>query len=189
VEISPEDSAEELQAVAGLAEAFHATVERLTKRQAPTLSAQTIVRVADRCMPRAQHSALLLRRDGSLCTIAASGTVPRRLDGLRDRVGEGPAVDVLEANDYVVSDDLLDDPRWPTMGPLAADELNIRSVACYRLNPPTGQRAVLMFFSDWPSAFDELAVALGALLASYCSLVLITGHLLDGSPPGLPAGE
>lgn len=177
--VGPDEFSEDFRAVAGLAEAFNATVELLTEQRTQTLSAEAIVDFAHRYMPRAQHSGLLLRTDGRMGTVAATSDVPQRLDELRYRVGEGPAVDVLETNDYVVSDDLAEDPRWPTMGPLAADELNIRSIAFYRLNLGSMRRAVLMFLSDWPSAFDELTVATGAIFASYCSLVLVTGHLLE----------
>lgn len=186
VSIHFEDSAEEFRSFAGLAESFNATIEGLARRQAQPLSVQSIVDLADRFMPRAQHSALLLPGEGGLRTVMATGAVAARLDRMRERAGEGPGVDALKANDFVVSDDLAADPRWPTLGRLAADELGIRSVACYRLRPPDGQRAVLMFFSDWPAAFDEFAVTMGALVASYCSLVLLAGHLLTGDPTSLP---
>jgi hypothetical protein len=187
--IGPDDYCEDFRAVAGLAEAFNATVELLTQQRTQTLTVEAIVDFAHRYVPRAQHSGLLLRTDGRVRTVAASSDLPQRLDELRDRVGEGPAFDVLETNDYVVSDDLAVDPRWPTMGPLAVEELNIRSVACYRLNLDSRRRAALMFLSDWPSAFDELAVATGAIFASYCSLVLVTSHLLDDQVSSRRAAE
>jgi len=175
--------------MAGLAEAFRAMVELLIEQRTQTLTMEAIVDFAHRYMPRTQHSGLLLRTGGRMRTVAASSDVPHRLDELRDRVGEGPAVDVLETNDYVVSDDLADDPRWPTMGPLAVDELNIRSVAFYRLDLGSGHRAVLTFLSDWPAAFDELPVAVGAIFASYCSLVLFAGDLLDDQVSSRRAAE
>ena len=85
--------------MAGLAEAFRAMVELLIEQRTQTLTMEAIVDFAHRYMPRTQHSGLLLRTGGRMRTVAASSDVPHRLDELRDRVGEGPAVDVLETND------------------------------------------------------------------------------------------
>jgi ANTAR domain len=107
--------------------------------------------------------------------------VPERLDRVRAETGEGPALDVLETNDLVISGDVAADPRWPAFGARVLKELNVRSVAAYRLHLGRDHRAALIFVSDWPYAFDELTGAIGAIFAAYCSLVLLTEEILgDG---------
>lgn len=172
------DGAAQFRPLAQLAAALTETVRTLTRGQTEALDADTIVAFAHECMPRTQHTGLLLRVDHEARTVAATSDVVLRLDRLRDRLGEGPALDVLETNDYVVADNLVDDPRWPAFGERAARELGLRSIATYRLPLGRNRCAALVFASDWPSAFDETAVAIGAICAAYSSLVLVTEEVV-----------
>lgn len=178
--MSPNDDVDgdDFRPIARLAEAFGATVELLTQQQTKTLSTDALVEFAHECMPRTQHTGLLLRQDGKVRTVAATSDLPERLEGLRQGLDHGPVLDVLESNDCVVSDDLADDPRWPRFGRRAVEELDVRSIAAYRLYLGPGHHAALVFLSDWPAAFDEVATAVGAIYAAYCSLVLVTEELL-----------
>jgi len=80
-------------------------------------------------------------------------------------------LDAMATNDCVIVDDLADDPRWPRFGSLTFEKFNVRSVAAYRLYLRRGPRAALLFLSDWPSAFDEMAIALGTICAAYGALI------------------
>jgi hypothetical protein len=170
--------AEDFRAVAQLAEALTRTARQLTSDGGDTLDAERVVEFAHRCMPRTQHTGLLLRRDGEVRTVAATSDVPGRLDDLRARVGEGPALDAIETNDYVVVDDLPADQRWPDFGTRAYDELGLRSVATYRLHLGHDRAAALTFLSDWPDAFDEMGIAIGAICAAYGSLALVAEEIV-----------
>jgi hypothetical protein len=173
-----EADAEDFRAVGMLAEALTDVVGLLTERRSRSLTAEAIIAFAHQCMPRTQHTGLLLSGGDKVHTVAATSDVPGRLDELRTRLGEGPAFDVLDTNDYVVADDLADDPRWPRYGEQVVQDLDLRSVACFRLHLGGQRRAALMFLSEWPYAFDETGVAVGAICAAYCSLVLLTENLL-----------
>lgn len=163
--------------IAELAEAFTELVELLTDRQSSTLSPDRLVSFARRCMPAAQHVGLAVISDGQVRTLAATGPVVEQLEAIRRATGEGPALDVLEVNDLVYAGDLADDPRWPAFGACAAAQAGVRSAASYRLY--LGRHAAaLTFTSDWPYAFDEVALAIGAIFAAYCSLVLFTDLVL-----------
>lgn len=180
-----EERPEDFRALAQLAEVLGDLVETLTRGRSGSLSAQAMVDFAHRCMPRTQHTGLLLRDRNGTRTVATVGHVPARLDDIREAVGEGPALDVLHINDYLVSGDLADDPRWPRFGARVVDELGVRSIASYRLYLNTQNRAALVFASDWPYAFDEQAVPIGAICAAYCSLVLVTEEMF-GEAVSLP---
>jgi hypothetical protein len=53
----------------------------------------------------------------------------------------------------------------------------------YRLYLGRHRRAALSFYSTWPHAFDDVAAAIGAIFAAYCSLTLITQQLDDEVHP------
>lgn len=53
----------------------------------------------------------------------------------------------------------------------------------YRLYLGRHRRAALSFYSTWPHAFDDIAAAIGAIFAAYCSLTLITQQLGDDVHP------
>jgi hypothetical protein len=185
----PDDRADDFRAIAELAEAFTAMVELLIQGHPLGLSTAALVAFGQRTMPRTQHTGLLLLEGGVARTVAATSDVPERLDKLRARLGEGPALDVLETNDMVISGDVAGDPRWPQFGRQALDQLDVRSIACYRLHLGPDHRAAVIFLSDWPYAFDDVAVSIGAILAAYCSLVLFTEEVLGDQLTARRAAE
>src|ERR671919_614613 len=63
---------------------------------------------------------MLLGEDGVLRYIAASDVPGRMLESLQEQFGEGPCVDAFLQDAPVLAADLGADPRWPSVGPLAA---------------------------------------------------------------------
>lgn len=174
---------EDFRALAELAEVFTDLVAALRCGEASVLTPERVVELALRCMPRAQHAAITGLVDGRLCDLATSSGVPTALDRIRAETGEGPAFDLIEANDLVVADDLDDDPRWPRFSRRAVDETGVRSIVAYRLYFSSRHRAALSFSSDWPYAFDEIAISTGAIFAAYASLAA-GQELVVGEPVG-----
>lgn len=172
---------QEFAALAELAEAFSALVRALHDGGRGALSPGRIVEVAARCMPRSKHAALTVVDHGSVRTIAATSDVPTQVDRIREDTGQGPTLDVLDINDLVVSDNLIEDPRWPLFGARVTDATSIRSIVSYRLYLSQQHRAALTFYSNWPYAFDDVAIATGAIFAAYGSLAL-TNELILTEP-------
>jgi len=175
-----DDDTADFTALAELAEAFTALVEALLdRRDGFALPPARIVELAVRCVPSGRDAALVISENGiSSRSLAATSDVPAQVDAFRAEVGQGPALDVLDTNDLVVSNDLAVDPRWPLFGPGVVERHGIRSAVAYRLYLAPRLRAALVLYSDWPHAFDDLAIATGSIFASYCSLTVITEHLL-----------
>jgi hypothetical protein len=174
-----DEHAEDFRALAELAEVFTALVAKLTQGDDRGLTPEGIVDLAARSMPRAQHVALVVDVGGTLRTLAASSDVPDVVARIRQETGEGPAFDVVETNDVVVSGDLGGDPRWPEFGRRTVEETGMVSVATYRLYVTSHHRAALSFYSDWPYAFDDIAVSTGAIFAAYASLATLHLVVLD----------
>jgi GAF domain-containing protein len=63
---------------------------------------------------------LLLDADGVLRYTNASDEPGRMLEALQEQFGEGPCVDAFLGDTPVLAEDLATDPRWPSVGPLAA---------------------------------------------------------------------
>jgi len=167
-------------ALAELAEAFLALVRALADDAEPApLTPARILDLAVACMPTGKHVALIVVQDGQARTVAGNTDLPGRVDVVRSATGEGPSLDVLDTNDLVVSNDLAHDPRWRDFGSRVVDELGIRSVVSYRLYLSRRHRAALTVYSDWPHAFDDLAVTTGAIFAAYCSLAMHSELVLD----------
>jgi ANTAR domain/GAF domain len=174
-----DDRRPDFTAVSELAEAFTALVDALTAGDRfPAMSPERIVALAAACMPSSCDVALSVAEGDRARLVASTGEVPRHIDRIRREIGHGPVLDIVDTNDLVVSNDLAADARWPVFGSRVAEQLGIRSVVGYRLYLAAGVRAALTFYSDWPHAFDDLAIATGSIFAAYCSLVVFTETVL-----------
>lgn len=166
-----------------LAAGFQELVEVLLQGGEAKLTLQRIVDVAAVIMPGAKHASVMMVEDGKPRTLASTDAVPDHVNAVQFDAGEGPALDVLAVDDYRRSDDLANDCRWPQFGTRAVECCDVRSMISYRLYLGRRRGAVLSFYSDWPHAFDDVAAAMGAIFAAYCSLVLITQALGDEVNP------
>ncbi len=181
--VESEERAEIASALGELAAAFKGLVEVLLEGGQAQLDAQRIVDVAARVMPGCRHAAVVIIEADRPRTLASTDAVPDHVDAVQFDTGQGPSLDVLVTDDYVQVNDLADDPRWPRFGSRAVQVANVRSMICYRLYLGRPRRAALCFYSTWPHAFDDLAAAIGAIFAAYCSLTLITQQLGDQVHP------
>jgi hypothetical protein len=166
-----------------LAAAFSSLVEVLLDGGQVQLTPQRIVDVAGSVMPGCRHAAVAVIEHGRPRTVASTDAVPDHVDAVQFGCGEGPSLDVLVTDDYVRVDDLAGDPRWPHFGRRAAEVGQVRSMISYRLYLGRHHRAALSFYSTWPHGFDDVAAAVGAIFAAYCSLALITQVLGDDVHP------
>jgi ANTAR domain len=177
-----DDDRADFTAVNELAEAFTALVEALSSDDdLPAMSPERIVALASACMPSSGDVALTVAENDRTRLLAATSDLVRHVDEIRVEVGNGPVLDIVDTNDLVISNDLAADLRWPVFGSRVVEQLGIRSVVGYRLYLAAGVRAALTFYSDWPHAFDDLAIATGSIFAAYCSLVVFTETVL-GTP-------
>jgi hypothetical protein len=181
--VEAEEQAEIASTLEELAAAFNGLVEVLLDGGQAQLTPQRIVDVAARVMPGCRHAAVVVVEGDQPRTLASTDTVPDQVDAVQFDAGEGPSLDVLVTDDYIRVDDLTNDPRWPQFGSRAVEAGNVRSMMNYRLYLGRHRRAALSFYSTWPYAFDEVAAAIGAIFAAYCSLTLITAALGDDVHP------
>jgi GAF domain-containing protein len=101
---------------------------------------------------------LLISEDGTLRYVAASDEPGRMLEALQEQFGEGPCVDAFLEDKPVLADDLAADPRWPSVGPLAAGH-GIRAVLGVPINLREGPVGTLNVYAAAPHAWDHSDVA------------------------------
>jgi hypothetical protein len=176
-----DEYADDFLALAEIAEVFTQLVAALTTGHVTAVSVERIVDLAARCMPRAQGAVLIGYVDDQLRTLSASSPIGEVITRAVAHAGQGPALDVIEANDVVVSDDVSADPRWPLLGDRLVGHAEVMSVVSYRLYLGSRHRAALSFYSNWPNGFDNLAISTGAVFAAYASLAL-SHDLIYGEP-------
>lgn len=164
-----------------LAEAFAALVQVLHDGDTATMDARQILRHAAAAMPAAKHADLSIVQDGHTRSIATTSDLPAKVHEIRLTTGQGPSLDVLDTNDLVLTNDIAGDPRWPEFAAQLVDCTQIRSIASYRLYLGRSHKAALTFYSEWPHAYDDTAIATGAIYAAYCSLALLTDVVLAES--------
>jgi len=97
---------------------------------------------------------LLISEDGTLRYVAASDEPGRMLEALQEQFGEGPCVDAFLEDKPVLADDLAADPRWPSVGPLAAGH-GIRAVLGVPINLREGPVGTLNVYAAAPHAWDH----------------------------------
>ena len=101
---------------------------------------------------------MLLNADGVLRYVAASDEPGRMLEALQEQFGEGPCVDAVLGDTPVLGGDLDADPRWPSVGPLAAGH-GVRAVLGVPVDLPQGPVGTLNVYAARPHRWDEADVA------------------------------
>jgi GAF domain-containing protein len=101
---------------------------------------------------------MLLSADGVLRYVAASDEAGRMLEALQEQFGEGPCVDAFLEDAPVVADDLGVDPRWPSVGPLAAGH-GVRAVLGVPIDLREGPVGTLNVYAAQPHHWDDGDVA------------------------------
>jgi hypothetical protein len=112
-------------------------------------------------------------------TVAATSDLPGKVSELQYQCGEGPCLEALERSDVVHTGELATERQWPRFGPLAVTQLGIHSLLSFRLFLTNHERGSLNFVSRQPEAFDTMALSIGAIFASYTSLVLLNDFHRD----------
>src|SRR4029453_5672092 len=97
---------------------------------------------------------MLVDGDGALRFPAASDEPGGMLEALQEQFGEGPCVDAFLKGAPVLADDLAADPRWPSVGPLAAGH-GVRAVLGVPIDLRDGPMGTLNVYAAHPRRWDD----------------------------------
>jgi GAF domain-containing protein len=102
---------------------------------------------------------------------APTGDLPRRIDRLQERLGEGPCLDAVYEQKTVRIDDIHDEDRWPRFCAETAG-LGVRSMLSFQLFVSGGTLGALNLYAREPHAFDEESESIGLIFASHGAIAL-----------------
>jgi hypothetical protein len=132
-----------------------------------------IVRFAGRAVAGSDHCALTLARGGRPpATVASTGDVPRLVDALQYRLGEGPCLSAIGSHGVTRADDLATATQWPAFAPACVEATPVRSMFSVRLVLSGENRAAMNFYAERPHAFDDADTGTGAIFGPFAALAL-----------------
>ncbi|SDF64457.1 GAF domain-containing protein [Blastococcus aurantiacus] len=102
---------------------------------------------------------------------AATSELPRQLDALQQRLGQGPCMDAIWENEVVRVDDMRTEDRWREFAAEAADQ-GIRSMICFQLFVVGDQLGAMNLFSRIPGAFGDECQEIGQMFAGHAAVAL-----------------
>lgn len=102
---------------------------------------------------------------------APTGELPRVVDAVQDRLGEGPCLSAVYEQQTVRMPDLRTEHRWPAFAAEVA-HLGVGSMLSFQLFVTGANLGALNLCSGRPHGFDEEAEAVGLVLASHAAVAL-----------------
>jgi GAF domain-containing protein len=102
---------------------------------------------------------------------APTGELPRTVDGIQERLGEGPCLSAVYEQQTVRMEDLRTEQRWPHFAAEVAD-LGVGSMLSFQLFVTGGNLGALNLYAGRPHSFDEEAEAIGLVFASHAAVAL-----------------
>jgi GAF domain-containing protein len=102
---------------------------------------------------------------------AWTGDLPRDVDQLQERLGEGPCIDAVWDQQVVRVDDMPAEERWPRFARKAA-ELGVGSMLCFQLFVEGDQLGALNLYARRAGVFGEESQEIGAMLAGHAAVAL-----------------
>lgn len=123
----------------------------------------------------------LVKRRRQLETPAYSGDMAARGDLLQYEVGEGPCIDAVWQEQFVISADLVEEDRWPLWAPRVVEELGARSMMCVQLFTSEDTLGALNLYSSQRDAFHDHQDRYEAeALAAHVALALFSAQQTEG---------
>ena len=102
---------------------------------------------------------------------AWTGDVPKNVDTLQERLGEGPCMDAVWHQQVVRVDDVGADERWPRFAQ-EAKNLGVGSMMCFQLFVMDDHLGALNLYSPAPHAFNDESRDIGLLFAGHAAVAL-----------------
>jgi GAF domain-containing protein len=102
---------------------------------------------------------------------ASTSDLPRSLDALQERVGQGPCLDAVWEQEIVRVDDVGADDRWPRFL-RQASEMGIGSMMCFRLFVEGDRLGALNLYARRSGAFDDESQDIGHMLAAHAAVAV-----------------
>src|SRR3954451_17706514 len=151
----------------------------LHRQTSPQQVLDSIVNLASAMVPGADEATItMVRKDRHGYSAAATSQLASDFDVLQDETGEGPCLDAIWHQETVRVNDLGSDPRWPVLGPRAA-ERGIGSMLCLQLFVHRDTLGALDLLAHTESAFTDESEHIGLLLGSHAAIAAADAQNLE----------
>lgn len=155
-----------------LAERFADVARVLLAEQDAEATMNRISRLAVETIEGCDHAGITLVEGRKVTTAGASDEVPTAVDAIQYETDDGPCLNAIREHVSIKSDDLLADGRWPNFSCRAAEETGVRSMLSFRLFIEDDTMGALNLYSKQQRAFDDDALAVGAVFATHAAVAL-----------------
>ncbi len=102
---------------------------------------------------------------------ASTSDLPREVDALQGRLGQGPCMDAVWEHEVVHVEDVAADDRWPEFARMAP-ALGVGSMMCFRLFVEGDRLGALNLYARHPRAFDAASEDAGHMLAAHAAVAI-----------------
>src|SRR3954468_2353260 len=151
----------------------------LQKQTSPQQVMDGVVNLARDMVPGAEEATItMVRKDRHCYSAAATSALASDFDVWQNETGEGPCLDAIWQQETVRVNDLATDPRWPVLGPRAA-ERGVGSMLCLQLFVHRDTLGALDLLSRSKSAFTDESEHVGLLLASHAAIAAADAQHLE----------
>jgi transcriptional regulator with GAF, ATPase, and Fis domain len=157
---------------ASLAEIFGRVARALLAAKDVDETLEQIAGLAVETIDGCDFAAMTIITGRSVDTPAATDDVARAVDAIQYETGEGPCLDAIRERQVFRTDDLATEDRWPAFAHRAEHETGIVSMLSFRLFVEDDTMGALNLYSKREAAFDDDAVAVGAVFASHAAVAL-----------------
>ncbi len=107
-----------------------------------------------------------------------SGELPRLVDAVQDKVGQGPCLDAMYEQQTVRVNDMSSEQRWPLFARRAA-ELGAGGMLSFQLYVHGDNLGALNLYSYEPRAFTDESEQVGLMFASHAAVAFADAQHID----------
>lgn len=154
------------------AETFAEVARALLEERDMTETLQRIVELAVEHLEGCEYAGISYVEHRRITSPASSNDIPRTVDEIQAEVDEGPCLDAIREHEVFRTPDLSAESRWPQFSKRAHEETGITSILSLRLFSEADTMGALNLYSTRPDAFDDSAVALGAIFATHAAVAM-----------------
>ena len=157
----------------GLGEVMSRVARGLQERHGDVESTlQAIATAAVATVPHAEDCGIsYVIRGKKVEPRAWTSDLPRSVDALQERLGEGPCLDAVWRQLVVRVGNVGADPRWPTFAE-QAPALGVGGMMCFQLFVEGDQLGAMNLYSAIPNAFGDESEEIGLMFASHAAIAL-----------------
>lgn len=131
-----------------------------------------ICQLAVKTVESCRAAGLSIVEDGRITSRSTTDDLPRVVDEIQSRTGEGPCIDAIVEHEVFVTGSLATEKRWPRFAPQAHERTGVQSILGVRLFTTEKTMGALNLYSEDADAFDEHDVAVASVFAAHAAVAL-----------------